>query len=136
MGLLRALNDVRTGARTLPAGVVVETQTPAMLEVVVRRGSFAIEYDALAILTLHPMKLTQPFLVPPDQVESLLLRCDAQTLEFRALCRRTDTVSLKEARQLSLRRKLPPGIHHEQALGWKGPRKVVRGGLPSLGKRK
>ena len=109
-----------------------------MLVVTVHRTAFVLEYDALAILTIPPLRLTQPFLIPPNRVSSIEIKRTVRSLDLYAICHGTDTVSLKEARRLSRKNSLPPGIHNAAALRvTKGvyPR-VVQGGLPSLGKRR
>jgi hypothetical protein len=136
LGLSKALLGVWKGTHTLPAGMVVEQRTASLLEVGVKRSAFVLEYDALAILTLHPIDFTESFLVPPQLVSALVLRRDSQTLEVYAICRRVTLVTLKEARRLSQKQGLPPGIHSEKALRSTQSPKLVRGGLPSLGKKR
>jgi hypothetical protein len=133
--LCEALNGVWKGAVRLPRGMEVLRNSPRALVIAVDRGSFAIEHDALVILTLPPLKLVRPFLIPAKRVLSLELRRKTTHLDVFALCQSTRTVTVQEARVLNRRRPLPPGIHHEAALTRTDHPRIVQGGLPSLGKR-
>jgi hypothetical protein len=136
--LAKALDGVWKNEVRLPFGMTVRKSSPSMLVVTVHRTAFVIEYDALAILSIPPLKLAQPFLIPPNRVLSIELKRTALSLAIFAICRGTSTVSLKEAKRLSRKNSLPPGVHDPAALfvtGRVSPR-VVQGGLPSLGKRR
>lgn len=136
--LAGAMDGVWKNEVRLPLGMTVRKSSPSMLVVTVHRTAFVLEYDALAILSIPPLRLAQPFLIPPSRVLSIELKRTARSLALFAICRGTDTVSLKEARRLSRKNSLPPGIHNPAALlvtGRVNPR-ALQGGLPSLGKRR
>ena len=136
--LSKAMNSEWQGEERviLPQGMSVQENSASAFIVTVDRTAFVLEFDAVVILTLKPLKISPPFLVPPDRVLSLQLKCTTQSFEIFAICSDTSTVSLKEAKRLSHKKFLPPGIHHEAALRVTGRVQVVQGGLPSLGKRK
>lgn len=135
--LAEAMDGVWKNEIRLPRGMYVQKSSSSTLVVTVDRTAFAIEYDALVILTLPPLKFAQPFLIPPSRVLSLELRRTRGSLDLFAICLGKKTLSLGEAKSLSRKRPLPPGIHNAALLvtGRVNPR-VVQGGLPSLGKRR
>jgi hypothetical protein len=134
--LCEALDGVWKGTLRLPRGMSVRRNSPAALVVSVDRSAFSLEHDTVAILTLPPLGLVKPFLIPAKRVLSLELKRTTGSLEVFAICQGTNTVSVQEARQLNRRSSLPPGIHHEAALMVTDNPRIVQGGLPSLGKRK
>jgi hypothetical protein len=138
LGLSEIMRQVSQGKLRLPVGMDLQKNEPLMLVVSINNKAFSLEFDAVSISTLLPIKLTQPFLIPPNNVLSLELRRTSQSFDFFAMCSSTRTVSLAEARRLSLKKSLPPGIHNEAALvitGRVNPH-VIKGGLPGLGKRR
>lgn len=122
----------------LPPGIAITTNTDEVLELEVQRRAFALEPDAFVLLTLRPIRLAPPLLVPVTTVRQALIRRTPKTLKIFVLCTSRETVSLKEANRLARRPSLPPGIHHPAALqvtGGVSPHEVS-GGLPSLGKKR
>lgn len=136
--LCEALDGVWKGVLRLPRGMEVRNKSPSALVVGVDRTAFALEHDTVAILTLPPLGLVRPFLIPANRVLSLELKRTARSLELFALCLGTRTVSVEEARRLNRKRPLPPGIHNPAALTVtdRVNPQIVQGGLPSLGKRR
>lgn len=136
--LAHAIDGVWRGQLRLPRGMFFQKALPSILIVGVERSGFALEHDAVALLTLPALKLTHPFLIPPNLVRRLELKRTARSFDLVAICTDTRTVTLKEARRSSRRGSLPPGIHNPAALfvtdGVKAH--TVQGGLPSLGKRR
>lgn len=122
----------------LPTGIAITTKTDEVIELAVQRHAFALEPDAFALLTLRPIRLAPPLLVPVTTVRQALIRRTPHTLQVFVLCTSRETVSLKEAIRLACRPSRPPGVHHPAALqvtAGVNPHEVS-GGLPSLGKKR
>ncbi|HEX2827713.1 MAG TPA: hypothetical protein VHP37_15275 [Burkholderiales bacterium] len=136
--LCEVMDGLWNGTLHLARGMSIRKNTPAAFVVKLDTGAFAIEYDAVAILNLPPLKLGQPFLIPPQRVFALELRRTRQALDLVAICAGARTVSVEEARRLARKNALPPGIHGAAALTVTDGVKPheVQGGLPSLGKRR
>ena len=136
--LAGAIRSAWKSRATLPRIMSVCKNTAEEFVIRIAKGSFSIEYNAVAIPPLPTFKLLRPFLVPPNLVTAVELRCTARSFDMRAICTARRTVSLEEARRLSRKRALPPGIHGAAALSLTGRVRghAVQGGLPSLGKRR
>lgn len=129
------LDGVWKGAVRLPRSMEITRNSHSSLVVRVDRGAFAIEHDSLAILTLPPLGLVKPFLIPAKQVLLLELRRKATHLDVFAICGDAKTVSVDEAKRLNSRRPTPPGIFNSGTLTATDRPHIVQGGLPSLGRR-
>ncbi|MDP1670782.1 MAG: hypothetical protein Q8L63_01725 [Alphaproteobacteria bacterium] len=136
--LARAMDAIWKGQVHLPSGVRVKASTPSSLTVRFTKHAFTLEFDTVAVLTFLHLKLGKKFLIPPSSVRYLDVTRTESSLALIAICSTTKTVSHKEAKRLISKPSLPPGIHNHAALFVTEDVKphTVKGGLPSLGKRK
>ena len=133
--LSEAIYAVWKGKLSLPRTMSISANSPSKFVVRVSRGAFFLEYMAVAIPPLPTFKFLRPFLVPTNLVFALELRRTEKSLDIAAICATSRTVTVEEAKRLSRKRDLPPGIHSAAALAVTNAH-PVQGGLPSLGKRR
>lgn len=136
--LARAMDAIWRGEVHLPTGVSLVDANQDFLTIRISRPHFNLEYDSLDLFGTQHFKLPRHFLIPVGNVRFVEVTKTAESLRVDAICSSTKEITLKEAKRRSKRGSLPPGIHHSAALTVTANVRpvTVRGGLPSLGKRK
>lgn len=145
----KAMDAIWRGEVHLPTGVSLVDTTQDLVTIRVSRPHFNLEYNSLELFGVQYFKLPRHFLIPASSVRFIEITKTTDLLRIDAICSSTKQITLKEAKRHSrsillkeekrLKRvSLPPGIHHPAALKVTATVRTVtvRGGLPSLGKRK
>ena len=135
---VKLVDAIWRGDLRVPPGITVIAKTDELIELNVQRNSFALEPDAVALLSLRPLRLSPPLLVPVTGVRSLTVERTKTSLRILADSASRKTLAPKEAMRIARKPSLPPGIHHPAALKVTagGKPREISGGLPSLGKKR